>query len=111
METPFFLAKDHPNSRRPDGTVKGSGWLGPHKTESGSDVTEYSIGVKINGVEMDIPTLVPDLSEEEIKQVLVAAEFDLFPNAMIVGKAFRHAQKMLKEGKSVFAPEGWSVRE
>jgi hypothetical protein len=111
METPFFLAKDHPNSRRPDGTAKGSGWLGPHKTESGSDVTEYSIGVKIDGQEMDIPTLVPGLSEEEVKQLLMAAEYDSFPNAVIVNKAIRHARKMMKEGKGVFAPEGWSVME
>lgn len=111
METPFYLSKNDPNTTRPDGSRKGSGWLGPHKTASGSDVTEYSIGVTIDGKQMDIPTMVPTLSDTEIKQVLTAAEYDEFPNREIVTKAIDHARKMLSEGKGVFAPEGWSVRK
>jgi hypothetical protein len=111
VETPFFLSKKDPNTTRPDGTSKGSGWLGPHKTESGSDVTEYSIGLNINGKEMDIPTMVPGLNDDEIKQVLTAAEYEMFPNDKIVAKAVAHARKMLAEGKGVFAPEGWSIRK
>ena len=111
MESPFFLSKKDPNTTRPDGTAKGSGWLGPHKTESGSDVSEYSIGMDIDGKEMDIPTMVPGLNDDEIKQLLTAAEYESFPNTAIVSKAVAHARKMLAEGKSVFAPEGWSVRK
>ena len=111
MESPFFLSKKDPNTTRPDGNPKGSGWLGPHKTESGSDVSEYSIGMDIDGKEMDIPTMVPGLNDVEIKQLLTAAEYESFPNTAIVSKAVAHARKMLAEGKSVFAPEGWSVRK
>jgi hypothetical protein len=111
MDTPFYLSKNDPNTTRPDGSRKGSGWIGPHKTESGSDVTEYSIGVEIDGKQMDIPTMVPTLTPSEVKQVLTAAEYDEFPNKAVVSKAIEHARKMLSEGKSVFAPEGWSVRK
>jgi len=111
MKTPFYLSKADPDTTRPDGTRKGSGWLGPYKTASGSDVTEYSIGVDIDGKQMDIPTMVPGLTDAEIKQVLTAAEYDSFPNEAIVAKAVAHARKMIAEGKDVFAPEGWSVRK
>jgi hypothetical protein len=111
METPFYLSKTDPSTTRPDGTRKGSGWLGPYKTASGSDVTEYSIGVDIDGKQMDIPTMVPGLSDSEIKQLLTAAEYEEFPNRAIVSKAIAHARQMLDQGKSVFAPEGWSVRQ
>jgi hypothetical protein len=113
MDVPFYLSRNDPNTTRPDGTRKGSGWLGPHKTQSGSDVTEYSIGVEIDGKQMDIPTMVPGLTAAEIKQVLTAAEYEEFPNREIVGKAVAHARKMIAEGKSVFAPEGWgwSIRK
>jgi hypothetical protein len=110
METPFYLSKNDPDTTRPDGSRKGSGWLGPYKTASGSDVTEYSIGVEIDGKQMDIPTLVPGLSDAEIRKVLTAAEYGEFPNQAIVNKAIAHAKKMIGSGKGVFAPEGWSVR-
>lgn len=111
MRVPYYLSRIDPDKQRPDGTAKGSGWLGPHKTPSGADVTEYSVGIDIDGKQMDIPTMVPGLTDDEIKQVITAAEYGEFPNESVMSKAVAHARKMIAEGKSVFAPEGWSVRK
>lgn len=97
---------------RPDGTPKGNGWLGVKKNSKGDYVTEYSVGVDINGVQMDIPTLVPGLTEEEISKVLKATETQDFPPQSVVEKAVAHAEKMISEGKSVFAaPDSNSVSD
>ena len=92
---------------RPDGTMKDVGFLGPLKSPSGKDVTEYSVGVPIMGKEMDIPILVPGLSKEEIAYVLQRADKDLpigkdaMGNA-IVQKAYQHATQRVKKGMSPF---------
>jgi hypothetical protein len=92
---------------RPDGTMKDVGFLGPLKSPSGKDVTEYSVGVPIMGKEMDIPTLVPGLSKQEIDYILKRADSNLpigkdaMGNA-IVQKAAQHATQRLKQGMSPF---------
>jgi hypothetical protein len=92
---------------RPDGTMKDVGFLGPLKSPSGKDVTEYSVGFPIMGKEMDIPTLVPGLSREEIAYVLQRADKylpigkDAMGNA-IVQKASQHAMQRVKKGMSPF---------
>jgi len=96
-----------PDKQRPDGSMKGSGWLGVHKTPSGSDVTEYSVGIEIDGKQMDIPTMVPGLTKAEVEQVITAAEYGEFPNRSVMDKAVSHARKMLAAGKSVYAPDNW----
>jgi len=97
-----------PDKQRPDGSMKGSGWLGVHKTPSGRDVTEYSVGIEIDGKQMDIPTMVPGLTKAEVEQVITAAEYGEFPNRAVMDKAVSHARKMLAEGKSVYAPQNAS---
>lgn len=89
---------------RPDGTAKGSGFLGPQQLKDGKVATEYSVGVEIDGKEMEIPTLVPTLTAAERKEMLE----DIIPNGKeppkaIMDKAVAHAEKRLKAGKSVFA--------
>ena len=91
---------------RPDGTKKGKGWLGPLKSPAGHDVTEYTIGVPIGGKEMDIPTIVPTLTKQEIAQVLSAADNDEDVPDSVKRKAIAHAEMMIKSGRSVFAPRG-----
>lgn len=73
------------------------------KNSAGDDVTEYSIGVEIDGEEVLIPTVVPGLSDAELKTLLdaTAGVGDLTPE--IVQKAIDHARKRIKEGKSPFA--------
>lgn len=96
--------------KRPDGTEKGDGWLGPirfTKPDGSTGVmTEYSVGTNIDGKEMDIPTLVPTLSPEEIELM----KTDIVPNGKkvpdaIFRKALDHAMKQLNAGKSVWATE------
>lgn len=52
---------------RSDGTVKDqTGFLGPIPTDDGRVMTEQTIGVEIDGKEVNIPALVPGLDEYEI---------------------------------------------
>ncbi len=98
-----MLARFDPQTQRPDGTTKGAGWLGPFRNKSGEEVTEYSVGVEIDGKEVQIPTLVPGMSREEVNQVLKASDNGEMPNDAIVRKAISHARKMISEGKSPFS--------
>ena len=98
-----MIARFDPQTQRADGTAKGGGWLGPFRNKSGEEVTEYSVGVSIDGKEVQIPTLVPGLSRQEIDQVLVASDYGEMPNESIIRKAIAHARKMLSDGKSPFS--------
>ena len=105
---PTLAAPKSKYGKRPDGTDKGDGWLGPIKftKPDGSTgvMTEYSVGTNIDGTEMDIPTLVPTLSPEEIELM----KTDIVPNGKkvpdaIFRKARDHARMRLNAGKSVWA--------
>lgn len=84
---------------RVDGTAKGMGYFGALKRPDGDISTELSVGVNINGKEMEIPLLVPGLTQKEIKHLLDDGE----PTDSIIGKAVFHAQKRLAAGLSPFA--------
>lgn len=92
---------------RSDGTPKGKGWLGELKLSNGNVATEYtaqSQSVKVNGKQIDFPTLVPSLTKEEV-QLMVN---DIIPNKKpipdsIMQKAVDHARTRIDTGKSVFA--------
>ena len=88
---------------REDGTPKGTGWLGEIKLPNGNVATEYSIGVNINGKEMEIPSIVRGLSSEELTQMT----HDVIPNNKavpdaILQKAVDHAKAQLAKGESVW---------
>lgn len=87
---------------RPDGSKKGSGFLGELRRPDGNVMTEYSIGVQLDGKEIDIPTLVPTLTESEVNTLLNIGESDKIPDS-IVKKATEHARSRIASGKSVFA--------
>jgi hypothetical protein len=84
---------------RTDGTAKGMGFFGALKRPDGDISTELSIGVNIEGKELEIPLLVPGLTKAEIQLLLEDGE----PTDEIVGKAVFHAQKRLAKGLSPFA--------
>ena len=92
---------------RSDGTPKGKGWLGEFKLPNGKVATEYtaqSQSVKVNGEQIDFPTLVPSLTKDEV-QLMVN---DIIPNEKpvpdsVMQKAVDHARTRLEAGKSVFA--------
>jgi hypothetical protein len=94
---------------RPDGTPKGTGFLGVLKDSTGNDVTEYSISsedVVVNGKQIDFPTIVPTLTKQEVQLMLT----DIIPNNKripdaIYKKAVEHAKKRVAEGKPVFAEQ------
>jgi hypothetical protein len=92
---------------REDGTQKGKGFLGELATPSGKKATEISIGVRIDGKETLIPTLVPTLTQEEIDYLVQGGKV----TKPIVQKAVAHARQRMAEGKSPFAGPGEQVNE
>jgi hypothetical protein len=88
-----------PSMYRKDGSRKSSsGYLGPQKNkETGQTMTEYTIGVQIDGKEVEIPSMVPGLTDKEID----AIRSGKVPNSVAV-KAKAHAEKRIAEGKSPF---------
>lgn len=91
---------------RADGTAKGKGFLGVLGRPDGKVSTEISIGVNLGGKEVEIPTLVPTLSPDEIK-FLTSYDGDAsgMPGS-IVDKAVAHARQRIAAGKSPFAADG-----
>jgi hypothetical protein len=89
---------------RADGTEKGDGFFGPLQMTdgSGSVATEISVGVNIDGREMEIPTLVPTLTPAEKDHLLSGNA----PTQEIVRKAVDHARERISVGKSPFAQPG-----
>ena len=91
-------------AKRPDGSTKGTGFLGVLKRPDGGVSTEISVGLPINGKEMDVPTMVPGLTKSEINWLLktpvdrVAKEL---PDS-IRQKAIAHAKARIAAGKSPF---------
>lgn len=87
---------------RLDGTVKGPGFLGTLQRPDGNISTEISIGVEFDGVETQIPTLVPTLTQSETNHLLAGKK----PTPAIIKKAIAHAKKRMRAGKSPFARKG-----
>ena len=96
-DSPSFAKQ--PFGPRRDGTPKGMGYLGVLKTPKGESMTEYTIGVNIDGKEMDIPSLVPTLTAAEVDHITSTGQI----TDAIQQKAVAHAKSRLKAGKSVFA--------
>lgn len=100
-----------PSMLRPDGSKKSmKGFLGPMEAVGGKTSTEISAGFEIGGKEMDIPLMVPGLTKKELDYLLKAdiddeAFMKNLPDS-IVEKAISHAEKRIKDGKSVFYVDG-----
>lgn len=86
---------------RLDGTPKGAGWLGEIPHVSGKTMTEFSVGVEIDGKETLIPSIVPSLSKDEISILQRLAPDQRVPGS-IIEKATQHAIERIKQGKSPF---------
>ena len=86
--------------------AKGPGYLGTLKRPDGMVSSELSIGVNIDGEEVEIPSLVPTLNKPEIDFLLGGGK----PTKEIVDKAVEQAKKRIAEGKSPFAQEGEQTR-
>ncbi len=91
---------------RDDKTSKGEGFFGSLIRPDGNSVmSEYSVGVPINGKEMDIPTFVPTLTADEVGLLLRLPEGKQPPQSIIT-KAAQFAQQRIAWGKPVFAERG-----
>lgn len=99
------LKKDFGN--RPDGTKKGSGYLGVLKRPDGNVSTEISMSFDDVNNGKDIPLLVPTLTKKEIDTILTIDPKDPDFNRKVpksaIDKAIDHANMRIKKGKSVFA--------
>jgi hypothetical protein len=96
------VGTDYGYGKRADGTNKGKGFLGELKRPDGDVSTEISVGVNIGGKEMEIPTLVPTLTKQEINHLLAGGD----PTEAIIQKAVGHAKTRIAQGKSPFAQPG-----
>lgn len=84
------------------GENKGKGYFGEVKRPDGRVSTEIGVGVNFGGKEVEIPTMVPGLTKEEMNYLMTHDK----PTPAIVKKAVEHAKKRIKEGKSPFAGPG-----
>ena len=87
---------------RSDGSEKGLGYFGVLQRPDGDVSTELSIGVEIDGEEVELPLLVPGLSREQIDHLLDGNE----PSREIVDIAVEHAMSRRRQGLSPFAQDG-----
>ena len=101
---------EDPSMYRSDGSKKSAqGFLGPVKNNvEGGTMTEVSVGMEINGQEMEVPTMVPSLTKEEIETL---ANMQLEGNAKnipesIIIKAKQHALQRIDQGLSPFYQDG-----
>ena len=101
---PFKLKKDYGN--RPDGSSKSTGFLGEIKLPDGGVATEYSTqsgAIKVDGKQIDFPTLVPTLTKNEIALM----QNEIIPNKKpipetIMQKSIEHAKIRLAKKLSPF---------
>lgn len=91
---------------RPDGSPKGAGYYGevqnPYKP--GDYSTELTIGVTVGGKPMEIPVLVPGLTQQELRAVFQSKNPKDIPESVIL-KAVAHAKARMQQGKSPYADQ------
>lgn len=81
------------------------GYLGIVKADDGQNMTEYSMGIEIDGKEMTVPTLIPGLNKEEIKEITSKTNPKDFSKSLIK-KVTDHAKMRLEKNLPV-----WFVEE
>ena len=90
---------------------KGLGYFGPLTGKDGSLITELSMAIPKRGetqynpkTARSVPTLVPTLSENELRSILNNPEATL-PDA-VYDKIVAHADERERQGRNVFAGHG-----
>ena len=96
-----------PDMFRSDGSEKSAkGYLGPIVNErDGKTMTEFTIGVEIDGKEVNVPSMVPTLSSKEIEILRNTIPGEKIPES-IARKAKAHALMRMKQGKNIFYQDG-----
>ncbi len=105
------VAQPTPYGLRPDGTVKGQGFLGPFDLGKNGVASEYSIADSeqlkdAKGHYIDYPTLVPTLTRDEVLAVLAAAKAGKRVPSSVAQKAEAFALQRRAQGKPLFAQPG-----
>lgn len=90
--------------KRADGSDKGQGFLGLLQRPDGKVSSEISIGVNLDGQEVEIPTMVPTLSQQERDWLINndVSDPSKLPRS-IIQKAVDFARQRKQQGKSFFA--------
>lgn len=93
----------NPATGKMDGAQKQAGWRGVLPDGNGGVMTEVGVGTKINGKEVEIPLIVPESTEEDLKRIAKIANGKLtdIPDDLME-KAIAFAQKRIAAGKSPF---------
>jgi len=92
------MSEDYGMRYNPLDGKKYTGWKGIHIDRDGRKVTEKSIGIGIDGKEVEIPLIVPTTTTKELNLLLNNKE----PTSLMITKAIEHAQMRIKQGKSPF---------
>ena len=104
--TPVYQSDMDQGMTRPDGSVKSEvGYLGPVVRDDGGIMTEFSIGVKIDGVETLVPSMIPTLTKAEVEVLRTLPEGENPPEA-IQAKAADYARRRIAAGLNPFYQDG-----
>jgi len=92
------MPKDYGMRNNPEDGKKYTGWKGELMDIDGNAVTEMSIGVNIDDKETEIPLIVPNSTDAELKRILNKQ----VPTEAMVKKAYDWAVTRLKNNQSPF---------
>lgn len=92
--------------KRKDGTDKGDGYLGVLQRPDGGVSSEISISteLKVDGKNIDFPTLVPTLSQSQLDWLMTHGTNERVPRDIVL-TAEAYARQRLAEGRSVWADD------
>jgi len=103
---PIPQSNEDQGMTRPDGRVKSAqGFLGPLTRDDGGTMTEFSIGVELDGQEVEIPSMVPTLTKTEIETLRTLPKGVKVPR-VIQRKAADHARERIAAGLDPFYQDG-----
>lgn len=91
---------------RPNGSAKGTGWMGEIQRPDGTVMTEVTTGVNIDGKEVDIPLITPRATKgdlEYLKKADIKGKnfYKDMPEGLL-DRAVDHAVDQMKNKKSVY---------
>lgn len=83
---------------RPDGTPKGTGWLGPLPMKDGSVATELTFDIDMDGQKVYLPLLVPGHNAQDMDAILSGGE----PSKEVYDRAIQHGLRRKRQGLSPY---------
>ena len=86
----------------PNGTKKGKGWYGELHDSEGNIVTEMTVGINIDGEEVDVPAVNPILSEKQLTTLLGIKSDQPLPED-IIDTAVEYAIFRKQQGRGMYA--------